>query len=235
MPNFYYTDANGQRGLINEVQLKALAVQGIITPNTPLETEAGHKGKAGQLKGLFATAPVTQTVPPNTTAQYFYVDENGQKQGLFNVQQLKELVAQGVITHYTPMETATGQKGLAEQIPDLFNQINIDKIYAFATSLMINEKQSATKTVDALVAHGVNAEDALVVVANIEQQLRTAKKSNGGKHMLYGALWCIGGTIFTAISYSAASESGGTFVLAWGAILFGGIQFLYGLFEYFTN
>jgi len=58
MPNFYYTDANGQRGLVNEHQLKALAVQGVITPDTLLETEAGHKGKAGRIKGLFATVPL---------------------------------------------------------------------------------------------------------------------------------------------------------------------------------
>jgi hypothetical protein len=71
MPNFYYTDENGQRGLINEQQLKALAVQGVITPDTLLETDNGHKGKAGQIKGLFAAAPppVTQTkqIKPPTT------------------------------------------------------------------------------------------------------------------------------------------------------------------------
>jgi hypothetical protein len=58
MPNWFYTDANGQKqGLINDQQLKALAVQGIITPQTQLETESGHKGLAGQIKGLFPAVP----------------------------------------------------------------------------------------------------------------------------------------------------------------------------------
>jgi uncharacterized Tic20 family protein len=58
MPNFYYTDINGQKhGLVNDQQLKALVVRGIVTPNTPLETEGGHKGTAGQIPGLFAAAP----------------------------------------------------------------------------------------------------------------------------------------------------------------------------------
>jgi ankyrin repeat protein len=65
MPNFYYTDANGQKqGLINDEQLKALVARKIITPDTLLETDTGKKGKAGQIKGLFPDAPppVTQTV-----------------------------------------------------------------------------------------------------------------------------------------------------------------------------
>ena len=122
MPNFYYTDANGQRGLINEQQLKTLVTLGQITPDTLLETETGQKGKAGQIKGLFTAppAPATQAMLPNTTAQYFYTDANGQKQGAFNLQILQALAAQGIITSQTPMETATGQKGLAGQIPGLF-------------------------------------------------------------------------------------------------------------------
>jgi hypothetical protein len=62
MPNWYYTDTTGQkRGLINNDQLKALAARGIITPDTPLETDTGKNGKAGQIRGLF---PAAQTVPP---------------------------------------------------------------------------------------------------------------------------------------------------------------------------
>lgn len=58
---------------------------------------------------------------------------------------------------------------------------------------------------------------------------------DGGKDMLVGALWCIGGIVVTALTYSAASEGGGTYVVAWGAILFGGIQFLRGLFRSVSN
>ena len=71
MPDFYYTDANGQkRGAFAPQQLKELAARGTITPNTLLETDTGHKGKAGQIKGLFPAAPppVTQTVQPKASA-----------------------------------------------------------------------------------------------------------------------------------------------------------------------
>ena len=59
MPNYFYTDSNGQKqGLVSDDQLQALAAQGVINANTPLETEGGHKGTAGQIPGLkFNTAP----------------------------------------------------------------------------------------------------------------------------------------------------------------------------------
>ncbi len=47
--------------------------------------------------------------------------------------------------------------------------------------------------------------------------------------MVFGALWCIGGIVVTVVTYSAAA-SGGTYVVAWGAIVFGAIQFFRGLY-----
>ena len=72
MPNYFYIDANGQKhGLVNDQQLQALAAQGVITPNTPLETEGGHRGTAGQIPGLqFTPQTAEQTTyysPQNRT------------------------------------------------------------------------------------------------------------------------------------------------------------------------
>lgn len=46
-----------------------------------------------------------------------------------------------------------------------------------------------------------------------------------------GALWFAGGGLLTAVSYAAAG-SGGKYSIAWGAVLFGGIQLLRGLAWY---
>jgi hypothetical protein len=46
-----------------------------------------------------------------------------------------------------------------------------------------------------------------------------AQREQANKDMIYGALWCIGGTIATL------SNLGYAF---WGAIVFGGIQFIRG-------
>ena len=115
MPNFFLIQPNGHKqGPISEERLKELAAQGIIEPNTSLETESGHRGTAGQIPGLvFHKA---QSVTPN----YFIIDAKGQRQGPFDEQQLKTLASNGNITPTTPMETDTGHKGVAGQIPGLF-------------------------------------------------------------------------------------------------------------------
>lgn len=48
--------------------------------------------------------------------------------------------------------------------------------------------------------------------------------------MLAGAMWCIGGIVVTAVTYAGAS-GGGTYVVAWGAIVFGAVQFFRGMLK----
>lgn len=49
----------------------------------------------------------------------------------------------------------------------------------------------------------------------------------GSKNMAMGALWFIGGLLVTLATYSSA-QGGGTYVIAYGAIIAGAIQFLIG-------
>ena len=59
MPNYFFTDSDGVRqGPLTEQRLQTLVERGIIKPTTPLETEGGHKGLAGQIPGLFTAAPM---------------------------------------------------------------------------------------------------------------------------------------------------------------------------------
>jgi hypothetical protein len=48
-------------------------------------------------------------------------------------------------------------------------------------------------------------------------------------NIVVGGIWFVGGILVTAATYSAVKDSGGTYIVAWGAILFGGLQFLKGL------
>jgi len=47
-----------------------------------------------------------------------------------------------------------------------------------------------------------------------------------------GALWFAGGCLLTAITYLIAGELGGRYFIAWGAVVFGGIQLVRGLLAY---
>ena len=59
------------------------------------------------------------------TVDYFYTDTSGKKQGPIKEQQLRKLAAQGTIYPSTPVETTSGHKGTAKQIPGIrFNGAN---------------------------------------------------------------------------------------------------------------
>jgi len=55
--------------------------------------------------------------------------------------------------------------------------------------------------------------------------------ARGKRDMVVGGLWCGGGIAVTLYTHAAAA-GGGTYIVAWGAILFGGIQFLRGVAHY---
>ena len=55
--------------------------------------------------------------------------------------------------------------------------------------------------------------------------------ATAGHDIGVGALWCIGGIAVTAGTYAAVANTGGTYFIAWGAMLFGGLQFLKGIFR----
>lgn len=69
MTNFILTDKNGKKHQINEQQLQTLAAQGKIQPTTPLETDTGHTGLAGQIPGLFNAPPPQSAAPAQTIPQ----------------------------------------------------------------------------------------------------------------------------------------------------------------------
>jgi hypothetical protein len=50
------------------------------------------------------------------------------------------------------------------------------------------------------------------------------------ERMLSGALWCVGGILVTVLSFVSAASNplGGTYLVAWGAIVFGALRFFQG-------
>ena len=57
----------------------------------------------------------------------------------------------------------------------------------------------------------------------MEDEYKRAINNKAKKDMIFGALWCVGGTIATV------AQTGFIF---WGAIIFGGIQFFRGAASY---
>ncbi len=100
------------------------------------------------------------------------------------------------------------------------------------------EGRSQAEVTNELVENGWEQADAAEFVVQVDgalqQAVHQAKGSQYVKHIWIGALWAIGGTAVTVATYSAASDGGG-YVIAWGAIIFGVIESLYGIFGWLTN
>jgi hypothetical protein len=108
----------------------------------------------------------------------------------------------------------------------------IDYIYGLAAGYM-REGMADKEIVTKLEEEGLDSESADAVVQNLVRMRKQEIKAQGNKNMGFGALWLIGGIVITAATYSAAS-GGGTYVVTYGAIVFGAIQFLQGLFQNLT-
>jgi hypothetical protein len=116
-------------------------------------------------------------------------------------------------------------------------QESIKKISkAIATQLSHGVKKETI--VKQLVKQNISEEVAISLVESVERAINQYKESpegqavmskKYGRQMLYGVLWAVGGTLVTIFTYSAASSGGGTYVIAWGAIIFGIVDFIRGL------
>ena len=103
-------------------------------------------------------------------------------------------------------------------------QAAMNEFYNLAANMLVNEKKTTKDVQLALVEKGLSDSAAFTIVNNLEVEIKNARKEAGKKDMLYGALWCIGGTVATVANIG---------FIFWGAIVFGGIQFVKGAINYF--
>lgn len=83
-----------------------------------------------------------------------------------------------------------------------------------------------------LADRGVNSDTALNMVNELNRAKAQGILAVAKRNIAMGAMTCVVGIVITAWTYQTAiNAGGGRYVLAWGAILFGAIQFLRGLFQ----
>ncbi len=107
--------------------------------------------------------------------------------------------------------------------PSTSGQQSTEDMFQYAAHLLIDRGQDSYEAKKALMARGVDEVNAALIIDRLEEEIESAKKKEAQKDMLYGALWCVGGTVATLANFG--------FVF-WGAILFGAIQFFQGVYKY---
>lgn len=103
----------------------------------------------------------------------------------------------------------------------------IDALFDYTLNLLVIEKKKTWEVKKILTDEGASAEAAAKLVDAAKQKYNSAITKKANKDMLFGALWCVGGTAVTVFTYAAAS-GGGRYVVTYGAIIWGAIQFFKG-------
>ncbi|MGQ0550520.1 MAG: hypothetical protein ACT4PY_12730 [Armatimonadota bacterium] len=119
-----------------------------------------------------------------------------------------------------PDEASTAEvSALVSQTPEE----QIQEVYELAAKLL-NERTPREKVEAQLIERGLDRESVGIVLTNLFEARASALKQAGIKSMVYGALWCIGGIILTAVT-------SGQFIF-YGAVLVGAYQLIRGVFHY---
>jgi hypothetical protein len=93
--------------------------------------------------------------------------------------------------------------------------------YAYEEKILAKSNEEITS---GLLEHGLNEEEAGSVVANIGINARLLLQKSNKEMEKYGIILGIGIAV-TIITFLLAEQRGGTYIVAWGAVLFGGIRF----------
>ena len=111
--------------------------------------------------------------------------------------------------------------------------------YALVNNLL-DQNKDEKEIIRILEEGGVSHNEAVLFVGDVISkrsrgvpdggQLRELLKQAGQRNMLIGGLVCVIGVVITLGTLAAASgAAGGSYIIAWGAIVFGAIQFFRGV------
>jgi hypothetical protein len=112
---FYFDQANQKQGPVGKQKLMELKSQGIVVPDTPIETTAGQKVVARDIPGLFPLSHIDQK-------SYYYFDRANKKQGPLSRLELEALEAKGIISPDTVIEMPSGEQGPAKSVKGLIKE-----------------------------------------------------------------------------------------------------------------
>jgi hypothetical protein len=104
------------------------------------------------------------------------------------------------------------------------------------TKIVIDRLASANLSVQELQGKGKNAySNSTPITARKREPTYQPNHSAALQAMAVGGVICIIGLIVSIGSFSAASRGGGRYVVAYGAVIGGGLQFFRGLFAYLND
>ena len=112
-----------------------------------------------------------------------------------------------------------------------FDPADPDSVYRYAADRLQAGKHP-DRVADELEDGGLSGDDADAVVDQLQRAIDDAQRGQGKRNMLFGGLWLFGGLAVTI--GTMMGNAGGKIFFAWGAIVFGGLQFFRGVYQVLT-
>ena len=103
----------------------------------------------------------------------------------------------------------------------------INSIWTYAFDEKKNGK-SDNEIQKGIMENGLDEEHSILIIKSLESKAKEILDAHD-TNMIVGGLICTVGIAITLWTYSAAATGGGSYIVAWGAILFGAIRFFRGL------
>lgn len=105
----------------------------------------------------------------------------------------------------------------------------LTEAYLLAAEKMV-EGRSVPEIRIALMGKGIPYDDATRIITEVAEA-RTEVDNEAAEQLIQkGVFWLLGGLFVTGFTYRVF-EGGGTYIIAWGAILYGALQIVSGLLE----
>ena len=105
----------------------------------------------------------------------------------------------------------------------------------FSAMNQLKSKTPPDRVEAQLIASGVTAPTSHALVGTLQATRRQADWAAGKRAMMLGGLWTVGGLAITLLGQSQANERGGSYLILWGAVIIGALQFLGGLRQFTAN
>jgi len=109
--------------------------------------------------------------------------------------------------------------------PPIEGPLTTDGAVAFALQAL-TQGAPATGIREQLLAHGLPSTDVALLLEQTVLSWRNQADTAALKTLFAGGLWCGAGLAVTLLTYVFAGETGGYYIVAYGAVFFGGIRLI---------
>lgn len=114
------------------------------------------------------------------------------------------------------------------------NQQDFSGLFRFAAQELA-KNQSPKTIVKKMIEQGVTPATADQIVIETQKALKKALAEKNRKRMTRGLIWTVAGIVLTCGTLAFASNLGGRYILFYGAIIYGIIDFIAGLVGWLSN